>query len=137
MNTLKCSKCVGTLHPVSYEDIHIYRCDTCSGLLCTPEMLNAMERTYLSEAALDTGDPSIGRKMNAIGNFSCPNCGTCMDPTYDPEQVHIWYEVCPNCSHIWLDAGEFTDLKYKTLMDKLRSMLRGKRPQATAGSSSS
>ena len=47
-----------------------------------------------------------------------------MEPTYDPEQIHIWYEVCANCDGIWLDAGELTDLKYQTLMDRIKGLLR-------------
>ena len=42
----------------------------------------------------------------------------------DPEQPHMWYEECETCHYIFLDAGEFTDLKFKTLMDLVRRVFR-------------
>ena len=126
---MSCPKCVGELVDVRYgDDILIQRCDTCAGLFCLPEMLDAMRREYLSEAVLDVGDPRIGSELDAVADIPCPRCGTCMTPSYDPKQIHIWYEHCAQCGGTWLDAGEFTDLKYETLMDRVRSFLRGKRP---------
>ena len=40
----------------------------------------------------------------------------------DDEQRHVWYEECETCHGIFLDAGEFTDLKFKTLMDWVRGL---------------
>ena len=44
----------------------------------------------------------------------------------DPNQPHIWYEVC-NEHGMFLDAGEFTDYKYETLLDKFRDLITGTR----------
>ena len=44
-----------------------------------------------------------------------------MTPCNDVEQPHIRYEQCPDCGRIWFDAGEFTDWKYDTLMDRFRA----------------
>ena len=41
--------------------------------------------------------------------------------------MHIWYEVC-NKHGMFFDAGEFTDFKYETLLDKFRGLITGKRP---------
>ncbi len=51
-----------------------------------------------------------------------------MDKTSDPEQTHSWMETCPQCNKIFLDAGEFTDLKYNTFLDRIRSWRKGQRP---------
>ena len=48
----------------------------------------------------------------------------------DERQTHIWYEACAECGGMFFDAGEFTDLKYDTFMDRLRDLLKGKRPSA-------
>ena len=128
---MNCPKCVGSLADVRYGDeILIQRCDQCAGLFCAPEMLEAMKREYLSEAVLDIGNPRVGSKLDKVDDIACPRCGICMTPTYDPAQTHIWYELCENCGSTWLDAGEFTDLKYETLMDRVRGFLRGKRPRS-------
>jgi len=38
----------------------------------------------------------------------------------DSEQPHIWFEACKTCNGVFLDAGEFTDLKERTLLDRLK-----------------
>jgi len=128
---MQCAKCQGTLEPKTYgRKITVHRCDQCAGLWCRPEVLVEMKREWMSEAVLDSGDPKVGRTMNDVDDIACPECGASMDKTFDERQTHIWYETCPACSNIFLDAGEFTDLKYDTLMDRLRGIVRGKRPQA-------
>ena len=66
--------------------------------------------------------------MNKLDNVNCPECGTQMDKVADERQTHIWFEQCPNCEGMFFDAGEFSDLKYDTFMDRVRGLLRGKRP---------
>jgi hypothetical protein len=49
-----------------------------------------------------------------------------MEKISDPSQPHIWYEVCLEHG-MYLDAGEFTDFKYETLLDKFRDLVTGRR----------
>ena len=49
-----------------------------------------------------------------------------MEKVSDPKQSHIWYETCVEHG-IFMDAGEFTDYKYETLVDKFRDFISGKR----------
>ncbi|MEM1433525.1 MAG: zf-TFIIB domain-containing protein [Pseudomonadota bacterium] len=131
---MNCPKCVGALIEITYgETIRLHRCEACAGLFCDPQSLAAMQREYLAEASIDIGDPSVGRALDDMDEVCCPRCSIPMEPTYDPEQTHIWYEICSNCNGIWLDAGELTDLKYQTLMDRIRGLLRrpspNRRPQ--------
>ena len=80
------------------------------------------------EAVLDFGDPRVGQEYNKVDEINCPECGSQMDKTSDERQTHIWYESCPKGHGTFYDAGEFTDLKYDTFMDRLRDIVRGKRP---------
>lgn len=50
-----------------------------------------------------------------------------MEQTNDPSQIHIWYEICARHG-VFMDAGEFSDFKYETLLDKFRALITGKRP---------
>tara|TARA_B100001093_G_scaffold388981_1_gene375166 strand:+ start:1549 stop:1683 length:135 start_codon:yes stop_codon:yes gene_type:complete len=34
-------------------------------------------------------------------------------------------EACPSCERVFLDAGELTDLKYKTFSDKIKYLSKG------------
>jgi Zn-finger nucleic acid-binding protein len=127
---MNCAKCQGVLEPQSFGDeIVIHRCNECSGLFLKPDMLMAMKQARMSEAVLDTGDPKVGRVLDRLDDVACPECGTTMCKRTDERQAHIWYESCPNCDGLWLDAGEFTDLKFETLMDRLRTMIKGRRPE--------
>lgn len=81
-----------------------------------------MKEVWMSEAALDIGSPAVGARLNKVLNISCPEGHGLMHKRADPEQPHIWYEECTTCNGIFLDAGEFTDLKFKTFMDWLRNI---------------
>ncbi len=121
---LDCPKCTGLLILQTYrEHITLHRCDTCHGLWCPPKSLADMKEEWMSEAALDIGNPAVGARLNKALNISCPEGHGLMRKLADPEQPHIWYEECTTCSGVFLDAGEFTDLKFKTLMDWLRNIL--------------
>ena len=76
----------------------------------------------MSEAIVDVGDPRIGQKLNRLENINCPEGHGPMQRRSDDEQRHVWYEECETCHGIFLDAGEFTDLKFKTLMDWVRGL---------------
>lgn len=124
---MQCPKCHGEMAVKTYgRKISINRCGQCMGLFTKPAVLAEMKKEWMSEA-LDMGDRETGKKYDALGDIDCPECGTRMDKVSDKRQSHIWYESCPSCEGIFLDAGEFTDLKHDTLLDRLRSMIKGRR----------
>ena len=45
-------------------------------------------------------------------------------------QTHIWFESCSQCEGMYFDAGEFSDLKRDTFLDRIRDFLKGQRPDA-------
>lgn len=81
-----------------------------------------MKNTWMSEAVLDVGDPRIGSSLNNLQSVSCPEGHGLLTRKRDANQRHIEFEVCPECHGIFFDAGEFTDLKHETLLDKLRTL---------------
>ena len=127
---MDCPKCTGNMHSETYgEDINVHRCDVCAGLWCTPAALEKMKQAWMAEAVLDIGDPRVGNTLNRVQAISCPEGHGPMLHKSDPRQRHITYEVCPTCHAVFLDAGEFTDLKYDTLLDRVRGLLiRGDTP---------
>jgi len=114
--------------------IRIHRCENCRGLFCTPILLGAVLDAWMVDEILDCGGRRIGRRFDRIEDIDCPRCRVPMDETYDQQQTHIWLESCAQCGGIFLDAREFTDLKYITVLDFFRDLLKGKRPVATAES---
>ena len=87
-----------------------------------------MRKEWMSEAVLDSGDPRIGATFDKLADVRCPEDGTPMENTSDEQQPHVRYESCPQCSGLFFDAGEFTDLKYDSLMDRIRDFVKGSRP---------
>ena len=126
---MQCPKCPGKMEVKTYgRKITLHRCNQCAGLFCEPDVLREMKREWMSEVVLDTGDIDIGRQFNKVEDINCPACGIPMQKTMDNKQTHIWFESCEQCEGIYLDAGEFTDLKFDTLMDRLRDLMTGRRP---------
>jgi len=125
---MKCPKCDADFETRTYgPKIVVQRCTGCHGLFCKPDVLMEMRREWMSDAVLDGGDSRKGKNHDQIGDINCPECNVKMDMVADDRQSHIWMESCPSCGGIYLDAGEFSDLKYETWMDKVRGLLKGRR----------
>jgi len=123
-----CPKCTGNMSPVTYGDnISIARCNVCAGLWCSPAALANMKQAWMAEAALDIGDPKVGSTLNHVADINCPEGHGPLAKKSDPKQHHIWFEECATCGGVFLDAGEFTDLKFDTLLDRVRDLIIGAR----------
>jgi len=70
--------------------------------------------------------PEEGREWDAVEDISCPRCGKDMEKVSDPDQPHIWYEVCEEHG-MFMDAGEFTDYKEGSILDFFRRLIKGDR----------
>ena len=124
---MQCPKCSGDLAAKTYgRKITVHRCEDCAGLFCKPEVLVEMKKEWMSEV-LDSGDPRVGKRFDIVDVIKCPECGVTMKKKADPKQTHIWYEECGRCGGIFLDAGEFSDWKYDTFIDRIRDLIKGRR----------
>jgi Zn-finger nucleic acid-binding protein len=126
---MQCPKCPGTLESKTYgRKIALHRCDRCGGLFCKPDVLLEMKREWMSEVVLDSGSAKVGEELNKLDDIQCPECGIGIEKVADPKQTHIWFESCTQCEGMFFDAGEFSDLKYDTLLDRIRDFVKGQRP---------
>jgi Zn-finger nucleic acid-binding protein len=111
----------------SFEGIEVDRCLDCSGM-----WFDALEvqdlRHSKGAGVLDTGDAQRGAQHDTIGKIKCPVHAVPMVRMVDREQPHVWYEQCPTCYGIYLDAGEFRDLMDRTLSDMVKHWRKGQRP---------
>ena len=119
---IQCPKCHSAMDLVTYEDVTIDRCSTCKGM-----WFDANEQKQLKELkgseSVDVGDPAVGRKMDKITNIECPRCQVAMIRMVHVDQHATDYEACPSCYGIFLDAGEFRDLKDCTMSEYLSGLL--------------
>lgn len=107
-------------------DVVVDRCTNCKGIWFDLGELEALKEKWGTEY-IDSGDPKVGKSQNKIRDINCPRCAEngvekCMQLMSDKSQIHIEYEVCEQHG-IYLDAGEFEDLKHHTPMDLYRDLI--------------
>lgn len=126
MSQMKCPKCQGNLEAVVYSNIEVDRCTNCKGIWFDSLEAQTLKNVEGSES-IDTGDPATGTEFNAVADINCPKCHTKMTKMVELKQTHIWYEKCPVCYGVWLDAGEFKDFKEEGMLDIFRGLFSGVR----------
>ena len=120
---MDCPTCHARLAAVRYgENTVIDRCTGCQGLWFDLGEAERLRTEWMSEL-VDSGDLSVGKANNKITDCSCPRCGKKMAHIQDANQPHIGYEACDEHG-MYFDAGEFTDYKYDTLLEKIIGLLR-------------
>ena len=124
-HSLHCPKCKHGMEEIVHQDITVDRCTHCQGLWFDGDEAQRTKMLRDGEG-LDAGDPAEGWKWDSVEDIDCPRCGNKMEKASDPDQKHIWYEACPDHG-IFMDAGEFTDFKYHTLLDWFRGVVKGDR----------
>ena len=107
---------------VTYEGVTIDRCTQCKGMWFDANEQKLLKDHQGSEA-IDIGDPTVGRKMDKINDIQCPRCRTAMIRMVHVDQQPTDYEACTNCYGIFLDAGEFKELKECSMSEYLSALL--------------
>ena len=119
---MQCPKCAQTMENVNFHDVEFNRCINCGGMWF--DMLELKELQQLEDSdQIDTGSASLGRQYNKVDRIQCPVCDTPMIRMVDKNHHHIWYEACATCYGVFLDAGEFRDMKHETILDYIKDML--------------
>jgi PAT family beta-lactamase induction signal transducer AmpG len=118
---MRCPKCRADMEQVEYEGTEVDRCTICSGIWFDAGEMELM-RHKKAAAAIDTGDPGVGKQHDAIDRYRCPRCSAAMVRMVDARQRHIWYETCNACHGSFFDAGEFSDLAELTISDFFKGL---------------
>lgn len=110
------------METVTFQGTSIKRCLHCSGM-----WFDLLDHQHLAakkgSEVIDNGSRSVGRQYNQVDQVWCPQCDQKMLRMVDAQQSHIWYESCPSCHGVFLDAGEFVDYKKHKLWDEFRDLL--------------
>ena len=123
---MNCPKCNAIMEQVTYQGITVDRCTDCKGIWFDMLEREALEKLKGSEV-IDNGDAKVGKKFNEMGRIACPKCKVEMLRMVDNRQPHIWFEGCPTCYGVFLDAGEFSDLKSNNLFDFFKDLFAKER----------
>lgn len=119
---MDCPKCEMVMEVVTVDNIEIDRCSGCKGLWFDQLEKEDMLKLAASEA-VDVGSEAEGKEMNDKRDIKCPKCKTDMVKLIDKDQYHIKYESCPVCYGTFFDAGEFADLKEKTVVERFKHLI--------------
>ena len=120
---MQCPKCQSQFEKVVFAEIEVDRCLSCRGLWFDMLEKEDLEKIEGSEA-IDIGSDQVGRQYRDMQDIDCPQCGEPMLPMVDRNQFHIKYESCPICYGAFFDAGEFRDLKERSVLERFAQMLR-------------
>ncbi|MCY4358116.1 MAG: zf-TFIIB domain-containing protein [Gammaproteobacteria bacterium] len=122
---MDCPKCNSAMQELKIETLNgqvvIDKCNGCNGLWFDKGEAEQLKEVWMAEFA-DSGDPEIGKTYNTVRNIHCPRCGRPMKKVNDVRQKHLEYEICEEHG-MFMDAGEFTDFKYETLLDVFRDVI--------------
>jgi len=113
------------MEEVTHEGVTIDRCSFCNGLWFDQDEINQLKASKAGHT-LDIGDAKEGWKWDSHADINCPRCGKQMEKSADSKQKHIWYELCQEHG-IFMDAGEFKDYKFESMLDRFRSLIKGDR----------
>jgi uncharacterized protein len=114
IHSLQCPKCHHGMEEITHQGIVIDRCTHCRGLWFDHDEVNQLKGV------------KDGHLVDSHADINCPHCGKEMEKTADPKQKHIWFEMCPEHG-IFMDAGEFKDYKFESVLDRFRSLIKGDR----------
>ena len=114
---MDCPKCTGAMETVKVDQYEVDRCSACGGLWFDLREHEHLKNIPGSER-IDTGVAAGGASAPAL-KVDCPRCHTGMIQMAFPDQPHIRYEMCSVCHGLYLDAGEFKDLKQTTLAERI------------------
>lgn len=121
--TLICPKCGRPMEPVRFDHYTVERCTGCRGLFFEDALVREHLEAMDGSESLDIGPPRRENRDEVV-RINCPACHAMMIRMVDVDQPHIWYESCPVCFGVYLDAGEFRDHKEHKVLNYFRDLFR-------------
>ena len=119
---MNCPKCQGNFSKVVFNNIEVERCETCNGLWF--DMLEKEDLIAIrGSESIDIGNDQVGEKYSLMQDIACPVCDQKMIPMVDKDQFHIKYESCATCFGTFFDAGEFRDLKDRSVVERFMQLI--------------
>jgi uncharacterized protein len=119
---INCPKCHAPMNPVTVENTQVDRCTSCEGLWFDA-LEDADVRTKEGVDALDPPGARAPAGHNEQKRVDCPRCNTRMIRMVDRKRRNVWYESCPICYGKFFDAGEFRELRPRTLTEVLKGLI--------------
>lgn len=110
----KCAKCLNEMAQVQVGNITIDVCRGCGGIwfdldeLMSTIQMESGDREKLGDCLLEESARKDGWNQDPA---FCPRCGSALKPQHFDKDLPIIIDVCPQEHGIWLDKGEFTEIR--------------------------
>jgi Zn-finger nucleic acid-binding protein len=102
MHCPKCQTQILVARQATEHDVTVDQCSRCSGLWFDRAELNKV----MPVAAKELHPPDDAQTCERL----CPRCDQMMR-RFNYPQTLVMVEVCPKCQGLWLDAGEFKEIR--------------------------
>jgi uncharacterized protein len=126
---MNCPKCSGAMEQITVGGIEVDRCTLCHGI-----WFDLREHEHLKDVAgserIDSKPTSRTKDLDAMKGLTCPRCHGKLVRLAVPEQTHVHYDQCHTCGGAFFDAGEFTDYKNLTFVERVMRLLPRRRREA-------
>jgi Zn-finger nucleic acid-binding protein len=116
-----CPKCESEMESVKFAEVEVERCTGCAGMWFDVGQRERLEQLRGSES-IDLGEAGRSRRHEETGRIPCPRCRGQMVRMVDKKHPNVWYEQCSVCNGTYFDAGEFRDLKERSILDVFRDL---------------
>ena len=103
---MQCPKCDTEMEEIQCGDVTIDRCKACKGLWFDKGEAESLSERWIAEF-IDTGDPDVGARQDALDTIPCPRCGGTMKRYFEIDGQQLQFEQCDEHG-MFFDAGEFT-----------------------------
>jgi len=101
------------------EKVHV--CESCKGTFIGAKDLEEVEVQHDDVFFEFHHIPDEAHQQTPL---ACPACNVTMNKVRSERDPQVVMDLCPKCSHTWLDGGELEALKTESLMSNLRSLFR-------------
>jgi Zn-finger nucleic acid-binding protein len=128
---LICPHCAGKMTAIAYANIEVDRCRRCNAIWFDEYEAEKLQ-THSGSERLDQACFTQTLTAKPTGSSLCPRCQVPLLKLLAIDQYSLWYQQCPHCCGILLEAGQFRQFKAnftpQGLLNRLKQWWRSKSP---------
>ena len=111
MSDRMCPKCGKSLHPIRVARHVLDKCMHCRGLwFDSGELADVLKDAYADEGSFPQ-EPDDGVAAAPVSANQCPVCRIPLQPVASLQFHGLEMDTCPECQGVWLDLGEFSQIR--------------------------
>jgi len=117
---IKCPKCNSSLKEIKISQVILDKCDKCKGLwFDDKELFEVLNQHNLNEDEIKSNESS---KPNCPSVNNCPKCVKPLKKIHSFSIAGLEIDICSTCNGIWLDYGEFEEIKQNQIDSQLQKI---------------